>query len=327
MLFLDKWRAFSGLFVVVFGLSFSLGITGCGTDEGDVNVIARVNGRPITLAQLEAKYDLFQLDSMHEFTPSVVRLRTDYGMVLGDLIVLELVKQDLEDRGLVVTDEEVAAAEQEVRRDYPPETFEQTLVEEYIDIGMWRVQLRARLSLERFFQEVLRAKIKLDFEEAKKYYQDHVADFYLPPRIDFIAFHGPDRAMLQDAVTAFQKTKNIEGMPKLFPQVQANSMKMREDRLPPAWLLALKELAVGQASAVFADKSGFQVFMLMERLPGKYLEPSQAYPAIEKILVEKKMNVLFEAWLQKRLAKSKVEVSVHLLEEFNRNSTKGKEKG
>lgn len=316
-----------GVYLAVFGLVLWLGILGCARDDNDVNVIAKVNGRPISLAQLEAKYDLFQLDSIHEFTPSVSRLRTDYGMVLGDLIVLELVKLDLENRGLVVTDEEVAAAEQDVRRDYPPGTFEQTLVEEYIDIAMWRAQLRARLSLERFFQEVLRAKIKLDFEEAKKYYQDHVTDFYLPPRIDFIAFRGPDRSVLQNAVASFQKTRNLEGISTLFPQVQANSMKMREDRLPPAWLLALKELGTGQASAVFADKSGFQIFLLVERLPAKYLEPSQAYSAIEKILVEKKMNDLFEEWLKKNLAKSKIEVSVHLLEEFERKSAKGKEKG
>jgi hypothetical protein len=289
---------------------------GCASREDEPGVVARVNGRPIFLRQLEARYDLNQLGVAGELSPSVTRLRLDYGQLLGDLIVQELIAQELESRQLTITEEEVKAAEDEVRLDYPPGAFEQVLIEEYIDLDQWRSQLRARLALERFTNAVLRPRIQITSDEARTYYNEHVDDFYLPPRVEFFVFRAASRADLEEAIQLYSSGGSTASFTGVLPQVQAHRLKMREDRLPPTWHTALKDLQEGSASAVFTDPSGFQVFIPLERTPGRALDPSSAYPLVERILVEKKMNETFEEWVQASLSKARIQVSIHLIDEF-----------
>jgi hypothetical protein len=291
-------------------------LAGCASQEEAVEVVARVNGRPILLRQLEINYDLSQLGGFGDLSPSVSRLRLDYGQILGDLIVQELIAQELEKNQLSITDEEVGAAEEEVRRDYPPGAFEQVLIEEYIDLEEWRNQLRSKLALDRFTNGVLRPRIQIGLEEAKSYYNAHVDDFYLPQRVEFFVFRATSRADLEKAVQLYSVAGSTDSFTGVLPQVQVHKLKMRDDRLPPTWHMAMKELKEGSASAIFNDRTGFQVFVPLERTPGKTLDPSSAYPLVERILIEKKMDQLFDEWLQTALSKAKIQVSVHLLEEF-----------
>jgi parvulin-like peptidyl-prolyl isomerase len=289
---------------------------GCAPQEADMGVVARINGQPILLRQLESRYDLNQLGGMNDLSPSVSRLRLDYGQILGDLIIQELIAQELKSRKLSITDEDVAKAEQEVRRDYPEGAFEQVLIEEYIDLEEWRNQLRAKLALDRFTNGILRPRIQIGVEEAKAYYNEHVDDFYLPPLIEFLVFRSASRADLEKAMQLYSSANRTDSISGILPQVQVHKLKMREDRLPPTWHMAMKELQQLSASAILTDRSGFQVFIPLERTPGKVLDPSSAYPLVERIMVEKKMREIFDEWLQAALSTAKIQVSVHLLEEF-----------
>ncbi|MFP4315864.1 MAG: SurA N-terminal domain-containing protein [Desulfovibrionales bacterium] len=299
----------------MMGILFFL--AGCSSGTEDSGVVATVNGSPILLSQLEAKYDMSQLDGAGDPSPSVSRLRHEYGDILGDLIVQELIVQDLDKLGIGITELEVQDAEEEVRKDYPDqEAFEQVLIEEYIDLNFWRQQLRTKLAVERFFEEVLKPEVQLNVEEAKAYYNDHVNDFYLPPRIDFYVFRGQERDGVTKAVDDFTKDPDGERIKAAYPGLQVDRLKMREDRLPPTWHMALKELEPGQASMVFSDRSGFQVFVPIEYFPGKFLDPSTAYPLVERVLTERKMRDLFDQWLKESLENATIQVSAHLLEEY-----------
>ncbi|MFW5837483.1 MAG: SurA N-terminal domain-containing protein, partial [Desulfovibrionaceae bacterium] len=173
-------------------LAAAMALAGCESSQQAPGVVARVNGRPIMLRQLEFKYDLKHMDSVSDPVPSVEELRQEYGEILGDLIVKELVFQALEERGLSVTAEELEQAEQIVRADYPDGAFEQVLVEEYIDLTAWREQLRYRLALDKLFRQVLRPRIKLDYKMAEDYYRKHIHDFHQPERWTLFVLTGPD---------------------------------------------------------------------------------------------------------------------------------------
>lgn len=290
-------------------LALALLSAACTRSPEEKGVVAKVNGRPITLQQLEMRHGFAVLAGPGENNPSVARLQEEYGQVLGDLVVLELVAQALEKRGLQVVDEELARAEAEIRTDYPPGAFEQVLVEEYIDLDTWRQQLRARLALEKFFREVLRPEIKLDYQEAEAYYKDHIHDFYLPPRVRFIMLRGPGLELVDQAVAAYAQSPDPAAVNARFPQVLVQDLKMREDRLTAAWRGALKGLAPGQASPSLAERDGFTRLILVENTPAKVLDPSRAYPLVEKVLVEEKLGRAFDAWLAVQSASADIRVT------------------
>ncbi|MFW6324553.1 MAG: SurA N-terminal domain-containing protein, partial [Desulfovibrionales bacterium] len=297
--------------LMVFGL-----VIGCTRAEEDFGVVARVNGQAISLSELEARYDLAQLDGMDELPPSVSKLREDYGQLLGNLIIQELIHQELKKKGLSISDDELENAEKEIREDYPDDVFEQVLIEECIDIDFWRSQLRNRMATERFFNDVLRPRITIQFSEAKQYFNTHIEDFYLPARVEFMVFHGSERDSLEKKVKKYMKNPESIQTPQETGKIQVHQLKMREDRLPPSWHMALKNLDPGQKGMVLADSSGFQTFFVLDKYPGKFLDPSAAYPLVERILVEQKLNSLFDEWLTSALEQADIQVSVHLLDQF-----------
>lgn len=288
-------------------------LCGCAGDSQDIGIVARVNGSPIYLTQLEFQHDQFQADAAGGYVPSVGKLRSEYGDILGDLIVQELVVQELQRRDMAVTDEEVQEAEQAVRSDYPEGAFEQVLVEEYIDLKSWRMQLRYHLAQKKFYQQVLRPQIKIDYKEAEKYYRDHISDFYLPESLRVLVVRGPSRELVEKAVEKFRIDRDHVQLATAFGEVETREVVVREGRLSAAWRNAVSGLEPGQSSTVLADKFGFESLVLLERSKAKVLEPAQAYPLVEEALLESKLNSALEEWLSATLATAHISVSEHLL--------------
>jgi hypothetical protein len=286
---------------------------GCQGDVEDLGIVARVNGRPIYLSQLEFRHDLMHMEGGGSFVPSVANLRKDYGAILGELIVQELVAQELEARGRGVTDQEISEAEAVVRQDYPDDTFEQMLVEEYIDLGAWRQQLRYHLAIEKFQQQVLRPQIKIDYTEADAYYKKHVSDFYLPERLRLLIVRAPTRELVERAVELYRAERDEKRLSATLKQVATREVTLLEERLSASWKSALRGLSAGQASQVLAEGSGFEALVLLEKRTAEVLKPAQAYPLIEEALLQQKLQSAFDEWLTKALQGASIQISEHLL--------------
>lgn len=294
-------------------LSAVLLFAGCSKDMEQEGVVATVNGKPIYLTQLEASYDLNNLSWSGGMVPAVDALREDYGNVLARLIVNELVNQALVRAGLSVTDEAVANAEAVIRADYPEGQFEKALVEEYIDITVWRTQLRQQLAMETLKTDVLRPRIKLTSQEAEAYYKDHVADFYLPPRIRFLHLSGRDREHVSKARDMWLAGTPEEEILKSFDDITVRELKMRLNMMPVNWKSTFDKLKEGEASAVMNADNSFESLILLENLPEKVLGPSHAYPLVEKVLLEQKLQAAFDEWLSEELGKADIRISSLLL--------------
>jgi hypothetical protein len=294
-------------------LALLLAVSGCGQGESQPGVVARINGDPIYLSELKSGYDLHYMDWSSSNDFDVESLRSEYGAVLGDMILQILIQQTLIQEGLAVTNEDVAKAEATIRADYPPEVFEQTLLEEYIDIEQWRKWLRARLSMEKFVQEYLRPNIVISYEAAREYYQEHIADFLVPERFVFTLFEGKERETLVAASHAYQKNGTVEHEER-FSGVQIHELDVPSNALSPTWSDLLAPLAPGQSSKILAGKSGMTLLCLKKREPETILSPLAAYPAIEKILMDTELKNAFADWLKRVSSSAAIEVTPLLQE-------------
>lgn len=288
-------------------------LAGCSDTVDEIGIVARVNGAPIYLSQLEFQHDQFQVETVGGYVPSVEKLKAEYGEILTELIVQELVVQELVNQDIGVTDHELLKAEEEVRTDYPDGAFDQMLVEEYIDLKTWRLQLRNHLAMRKFFHQVLRPQIKIDYLEAERYYRDRISDFYLPESLRILVVRGPSREIVGKAVEKFLAERDQVDLATAFGEVQTREVVLREERLSAIWKNALTGLKAGQASGVLTDRFGFEILVLLERSPAKVLEPAQAYPLVEKALLEIKLQDAFDAWLSSTVARASILVSSQLL--------------
>jgi len=288
-------------------------LMGCSGNADDMGIVARVNGSPIYLSQLEFQYDQFQSDTGGVYVPSVEKLRTEYGDILTELIIQELVVQELNRQDIGITDHDLLKAEEEVRADYPDGAFDQMLIEECIDLKAWRVQLRNYLAMQKFYHQVLRPQIKIDYKEAQEYYRAHISDFYLPESLRILVVRGPSREIVERAVEKYLAEKDQVNLATVFGEVETREVVVREGRLSAAWKSALAGLQPGQSSGVLTDRFGFEALVLQERSPAKVLAPAQAYPLVEKALLDSKLRDAFAEWLAKTVESATITVSSHLL--------------
>jgi hypothetical protein len=287
-------------------------LAACSGGQEEQGVVARVNGSPIYLRELESKYDLMLLNQSSMETPSVEKLKEDHGLLLSDLIVRELVRQELAESGLEVTREELEAAEKQVRSDYPEGAFEEVLVEEYIDLESWRKQLRSRLVMEKFFAEVLRPRITLDYHEAEAYYKEHIADFFLPSRKVLLVINGQSKDVVRNAAKHFAKDPDAGKLAETYKEITVEKVRIREDRLVVDWKNALKGLEPGEAGPVMAGENGYTSLVYLGTSEARVLEPSSAYPIVEKVLLERKLRKEFDAWLEESLSEADIQANPHI---------------
>lgn len=298
--------ALLGLLVAFWGCTRS--------SNDDIGVVARVNGKPISLDLLEFQYDILHFNVLSGELPSVSVLREAYGEVLGQLIAQELVAQELATRGQEVSDEELEQAEATVRGDYPEEVFEQMLVEEFLDLKMWRKQLRYVCGIEKFQRLVLRPSIHLDYLEVEAYYREHLAAFQLPERVRVLVVRAPERGVVEKMLGQYRQQKNAATLAEAFPDAQVREVVVSRELLTPAWADALHgtEAGVGQG-AILSSRAGFEGLILLERLGAETLNIEQAYSQVEAALLEERLQQAFDAWLGKALDASVVRVSGRLL--------------
>ena len=198
-----------------------------------------------------------------------------------------------------------------MRADYPEGVFEQVLVEEYLDINDWRRQLRTRLAHEKFLGEVLRPRIKLDYQEAEAYYREHITDFYLPPRMRFLLITAPTSISWERRPPCTARNR-YSSPDREVQQISVQELKMRHDRLP-RMACGPGASFPGETSPVMRRQNEYESLALLEKLSAKVLPPSHAYPLVEKVLLERKLQEAFLQWLEDELLRAKIKVSKHLL--------------
>jgi hypothetical protein len=286
-------------------------LSACGIEEINPGEAALVNGRPITVKQLQAAHDA-QVLGGDASGKSVDVLRKEYGSVLSELIIQELVAQELEKRNLQVSAEELARAEQELRQDFPPGGFERMLLEDSIDVDLWRDFLRKRLGMYKFNSRMLRSQVAIDAEEVDEFYRTHKEDFNVPERLNFIQFSSLIKDQVAAACEQFHETQDPAAIQARFHNMSIRMVIMRKDRLPPDVVKALAGLRPMEASTPLEINGEYVAMVLLGKEKARVLSREEIYSRIESLLLEEKMQAAFESWLEQKVSGSTIKVSALL---------------
>jgi hypothetical protein len=290
-----------------------LSLSGC-KEPVNPGQVAFVNGAPITLKQLRALHDAVVLGGD---TPSrsLEAMRGEYGALLTELIVQELVAQELVRLHLGITEEELAAEEALIRADFPGEEFERVVLEESIDLDIWRDSLHRNLSMKKFLGSVLRQSITLTAQEVEAYYLKNQTYFQVPEVMHFIQISGLVREQIELACEQFRQVPDAAAIQSRFPNLTVREIHMQVDRLAPEQLAGLENLTLLQASPAMEMSGEFFAMVLLGRDKPRPMTRTETYAFIEGLLLEEKTMAEFAKWLGERLPKASISVSAHLIPE------------
>jgi len=81
------------------------------------------------------------------------------------------------DKGVNVTDQEVQAAEDEFKKNYPEDSFEQILLKNAISYPLWKKRFKKTMIVDKFIDQELKQKVEITAQDIVAFYKNHeIAD-------------------------------------------------------------------------------------------------------------------------------------------------------
>lgn len=298
--------------------AFALLLSACVESSLPDGAVAEVNGRTISLRQVQALMDSRFVDMGSLEAPTPEGMKERYGEALGTLIIARLAEEDLAARGQAVSEDAVGQEERLIRDDYGDEDFTAALAREGLDYEDWRQLLHLHLTLRALERQVLLPGIRISVDEVRAYHAAHTDQFTLPDHMMLCFLSGDDRQELEAWCKRFPA-----GRDSTPDGLRVQCLDMREEELPPAERKEVAALADGSCGRIREVDGRFQAFGLVVRHKASLRPAAAVYPFIETALRKEKLRAALAEWLEGRLARADIRVTPALrpvLEDMARRS-------
>ncbi len=160
-----NWLIGSSLLVCVF--------LGCMNSESnpDAEQLIRVRDRVLTVLEFNHAFEISKTAYSHNLRDEPDDYRNAQLRLLNELTVEMIILERGAELGLSISDEELEKVVADVKKDYPEDTFEKTLLEFAVSYETWQDRLRNRLLMEKVIDHELKDQILITSEDIAQYYE------------------------------------------------------------------------------------------------------------------------------------------------------------
>ena len=302
---------------LMVAFAYCLGVSACQDhSSSDPDVVAFVNGTPITVAQFTAALHRLDQNARAGRLP-----RLDEKMklvVLRDLIDRRIVLLRANQLGLSVSDQELNLAIAEVQKDYSAESFRDMIIKQYIDIETWKREIRFRLLLQKVFQVDVKDRLEPTDEQINAFYNKNIARYQAPMAVKALHIVISDKkraTRLRNMLIAGNKVRSAIIAVKLNPE-HANHgrpVKLSQGQMPEKFDKTVMGLAIGKWSPVLKSPYGYHLIKIVKKMP------AGTTPLVEvrkKIAAQIRLELrdrAFAKWMQGLRDKAKIDINRALL--------------
>jgi len=151
----------------------------CGSDSSaSANVVARVNGKDITAAQLDKQVQVRLQGNEQPASPE--ELQDLKLQVLSGLINDQILLEQAAAANLSATDAEVDVKYNEFKSQYSEEDFQKRLKDQKMSIDDIRNELRKQITIDKLVNKDITSKISVTDAEIKAFFDKNKESFNLP---------------------------------------------------------------------------------------------------------------------------------------------------
>jgi peptidyl-prolyl cis-trans isomerase SurA len=327
------------LFVLLAAICLLAG--GCSSNTSvSADVVARVNSKEITSADLEKQYEARLATASQRPTPEEGQaLRFQ---LLSQMITDEILLQMAASNGLNATDAEVDNKFTDLKSQYSEEQFQELLKQQKMKPEDIKADMRKSLTLEKLNTKEITSRINVSDAEIRDVYDKNKESFNLPEgyhlqHIMVTPFQDNQisNAKRDDAKTPAEAQAKIA---RLLRDIQGGqdfavvARNYSEDdsaqnggdlgfrplsdlqNVDPNLPAAIKRLKVGESSPILETRIGYHIFKLLERDPGgqKEFSNAQVQAQIRQVIFQQKEQMIRAAFSE--VARNKAQVNNYLAE-------------
>jgi len=318
-----------------------LSVVGCRRAIPD-NVVASVNGRPITYADLDKQYQAQFVSSTEK--PSEDQMMIQKLEVLRTLVDNEIMLQRAEKLGLMATDADVEARFAELKAPYTQEEFQKQLASRNMSADDMKAQLKRDLSITKLFNKEITSQISISDKDVSDFYNANKSSFNFPePRVhlaQILVTPAPDpnvRNLKNDkAQNDEQARKKIEmllarirqgedwvSLAQNFSEDPTSATNGGDlgfvpestlDKANPEIRKVVQTGSPGQVTPVVKTEEGYRIFKILAKEPSgqRELNDPRVQQNIRETLVNRKDQLLRAAYYE--VARDEAKVANYLAE-------------
>jgi len=163
------------VFSALSALMMSAMILACGNTESASrdDYLIRVRDNVVTVTEFQRAVELAKAAYSHSALQNLDVVRALQKRVLRELVELAVFEERAKDLNITVSPADLSRALEEVKKDFPDGTFEETLLEQAVSYPAWEEGLKTRLMIEKVVARDLVSNIAVTTEEIEAYYRDH----------------------------------------------------------------------------------------------------------------------------------------------------------
>ncbi|MGD8991559.1 MAG: SurA N-terminal domain-containing protein [Desulfobacterales bacterium] len=169
-------RLFSLTGFSILTLCWLCACTGCtDSDSSSGNEpLIRVRDRVLTVFEFNEAFEFIQSVHPQDLKDHPEDMRDAQRRLLNQLTVEMIILERAEELGLSISDEEINKAIDDIKSDYPEDTFEKTLLKTAVSYELWEARLKNRMLMQKVVDNELKDKVVISPEDIADYYERNI---------------------------------------------------------------------------------------------------------------------------------------------------------
>lgn len=293
---------------------FALLLAGClASTDNDALYVVKVNGSVITYTQYRDALKRLIPSDRHYAPEEITELKKD---LVNELVEEEIVLYEARRLKLKVSEAELSAEADVLRKDYGDELFKEAISERYGSIDKWKEEIRRKLLIQKMMERVTSGS-KVTDEAALRFYKDHITDYYRPETV---------RARMivagsYEAARKIRKRLNTANFAVVAEEVSLGPENrgggdlgfFAKEEMPKEFEAVVFRLKPGEISQVVKTDYGYHIFLVEE----KRKAIKEDFPSVKKRIIERiradEADRVFSEWIREQKKISKIEIREELL--------------
>ncbi len=280
-------------------------------------VVITVGDRSITVGDIDK---ILNITSLENGIPKKVLWSSIDSLVdriVDDSLILEYGK----DKRITLSEIELQEAIQDIVKDYPDNTFEETLLNKAIDYNEWKERFGEQLLVRKIVKEQTESLTPISSHAVKSYYQEREKDFWHPPRARFMHIVNKTR---KEAEAVLARLRQGEDMTKLVEEQSIHSglqgdygkKWVTKGMLPSSLSDIVFSIQIGKPSNIVKTLYGFHIVKVLKREPKGKKILLEVMGEIKDRLFSEAIERHYTAWLKQLRNNYPVKVNYTLLDKI-----------
>lgn len=273
-------------------------------------VVLDVNGRQMTAQEFAAElaYRLKDQDALSAKDPKYLTVMKS--KIIEEFMVQTLTEAWAKENSVVVKAEDLDAQVLNVQKSYPDDhAFQQAIADEGMTFKSWRDRLHNTLLQKRVAEKVVQTVPQATEAEIQAYYTQNKPQFLIQETAQVRQILVETEADAKSLEVELKKGKRMADLAKKYsvsPEAQEGGMVGWIEKGVTDIFESAFRMKQGQRSPVFKSAFGYHIFEVTGRKPARTKSFVEAKPEIKRILMEKREQSLYLAWLEEQVRKARV---------------------